>query len=842
MSNSRAFLYNTGATHRGTEKINNVTAGKPTNGIGASGGGIWWRGGPNEDLGYVIAREVTGPRTAGNGIETLPTIEKKISFLRSKFKTDASFLSMVNTQFSQSWTTAQSAKTWLNANGYWTSWPKHDFYLGGDQRSVNPQAVNYIASLNNDSSEDTSFDIGEGFNSSVQTIAIQSDGKILVGGGFTTYKESSCPFMVRLNTDGSIDTSFNTGTGFNNQVETIAIQSDGKILVGGHFGYFGTSPQNYITRLNTDGSVDTSFVTGSGFNNSVFTIAIQSDDKILVSGYFSTFNGSTQNKIVRLNTDGSVDTSFSVGAGPNYYIFDIIQQTDGKILVGGYFTTFNGSTQNCITRLNTDGSVDTSFVTGSGFNSSVQTIDIQSDGKILVGGAFGLYNGSPHQFMARLNTDGSEDSTFNIGTGFNNQIETIAIQSDGKILVGGHFTYVDGSSHNRIMRLNTDGSVDSTLITGNGFDNGVLTIAIQSNGKILAGGYFTAYKGISNIGLCKITDIDLSSTFNTGSGFSNVDAGDYDVRTMAQQADGKMIVGGIFQMYNGSTHNRIVRLNTDGSADSTFVTGSGFNWHVNTIVIQSNGKILVGGEFTTYNGSTHNRIVRLNTDGSVDSTFNSGTGADNDIFTIAIHINGKILIGGKFAYYNEQYVSNITRLIIDGERDINFINETFNGPVKIIAIQSDDKILVGGLFGRYGGNKRSKIARLDSNGQNDYTFQVGQGFNSNVQTIAIQPDGKIIVGGEFTSYNGSTQNRIARLNTTGNPDEYNFSSGTGFNNKVVSIAIQSDGRILIGGWFTKYRGSTRRNLVRLNSNGTTDTSFVIESGFNGTSINSILIK
>ena len=121
MAKTRAFLYNTGATIPGTDKIGDVTAGDPTAGIGASGGGFWWRGGPDEDLGYIIAKTSPGPKTAGGGTEILPGTGLRISFMRSLLKTDASFLNLVNGDLGQSWTTATEAKTWLNANGMWTS-------------------------------------------------------------------------------------------------------------------------------------------------------------------------------------------------------------------------------------------------------------------------------------------------------------------------------------------------------------------------------------------------------------------------------------------------------------------------------------------------------------------------------------------------------------------------------------------------------------------------------------------------------------------------------------------------------------------------------------------------
>jgi uncharacterized delta-60 repeat protein len=256
-----------------------------------------------------------------------------------------------------------------------------------------------------------------------------------------------------LNSDGSLDTTFDIGSGFNGNVFSIALQSDGKILVGGGFTSYDGTTQNYITRLNSDGSLDTTFDIGIGFNSDVRSITIQSDGKILVGGFFTSYDGTTQNRIARLNSDGSLDTTFDIGTGFNFFVISIALQSDGKIVVGGNFASYDGTTQNRIARLNSDGSLDTSFDIGTGLNSNVFPIALQSDGKILVGGFFTSYDGVTQNRITRLNPDGSLDTTFDIGTGFNDSVISIAIQSDGKILVGGNFNIYDDVTQNRITRL-----------------------------------------------------------------------------------------------------------------------------------------------------------------------------------------------------------------------------------------------------------------------------------------------------------------------------------------------------------------------------------------------------
>jgi uncharacterized delta-60 repeat protein len=387
--------------------------------------------------------------------------------------------------------------------------------VGGDFGFFNGATVNNIVRLNSDGTRDTT-NTGTAFNGNVFSIAIQSDGKIVVGGLFTTFNGATVNRIVRLNSDGTIDTAFttNTGTAFNSLfVYSVAIQSDGKIVVGGWFTTFNGATVNRIVRLNADGTRDTAFTTNTGtaFNSTVYSIAIQSDGKIICGGAFTSFNGVTVNRIVRLNSDGTIDTAFTANTNTDYLnnsIYSIAIQSDGKIICGGDFTTFE--TFRYIVRLNTDGTRDTAFTTNTGtaFNSQINEIAIQSDGKIVCGGSFTTFNGVTVNRIVRLNADGTRDTAFttNTGTAFNSTVESIAIQSDGKLVIGGSFTTFNGVTVNRIVRLNSDGTRDTafTTNTGTAFDSFVLPIAVQSDGKIVCGGGFLGYNNINRNRLARI--------------------------------------------------------------------------------------------------------------------------------------------------------------------------------------------------------------------------------------------------------------------------------------------------------------------------------------------------
>ena len=667
---------------------------------------------------------------------------------------------------------------------------------------------------------DIGYGYGDGTNYDVKTMAVQADGKIIIAGNFTQYNTTECNYIARLNADGTLDASFNPGTGANNGIGTIALQPDGKIIIAGFFTSYNGTGRNRIARLNADGSLDASFNPGTGANDWISTTTLQPDGKIIIGGGFISYNGTGRNRIARLNNDGSLDASFNPGTGADDWLWTTALQPNGKIIIGGYFTTYNGTWRSRIARLNPDGTLDTSFNPGDGANQRVATTSLQPNGKVIIGGEFTAYNGTARGHIARLNTDGSLDASFDTGTGATIAVATSTLQPDGKVIIGGHFTLYNGTARNRIARVNADGSLDASFNPGLGANNTVSTMTIQPDGKIIIGGYFNPYPPTGRYIARLNADGSPDATFNPSTG------ADHYVRTSALQPDGKTIIGGVFASYNGVWRNHIARLNTDGSLDTSFNPGTGASDNVVTTTPQPDGKVVIGGYFTSYNGTGRNRIARLNADGSLDAAFDPGTGASSLVQCTALQPNGKVIIAGYFTSYNGIARSRIARLNADGSLDTSFDPVTgTNNPITATALQPDGKIIIGGGFTAYNAAQRNRIARLLANSTLDASFDPGTGADGWVLTTALQTDGKILIGGQFTSYNGVGRNRIARLNADGTLDS-SFNPGAGTNGTSVSIAVlQPDGKIIIGGDFTTCNGTGRNRIARLNADGTLDPSF-----------------
>ncbi len=342
---------------------------------------------------------------------------------------------------------------------------------------------------------DRSFVSAEGADGFIYGLALQADGNLLLGGDFTKINSVNKNRVARLTTAGALDFSFDVGSGPNGSVRSIQVQNDNRILVGGLFTTFNNINRNYITRLNVDGANDPTFNPGAGADNPIYATALQDDSRILVGGDFATFNGVSRRHIARLNTNGVVDVTFDPGIGTDGSIYALAVQPDGKILIAGDFNTYNNQAIKRIARLNSNGALDASFNPGVGANAAIRALCLQSDGKMLIGGLFTNVSGIALSAVARLNSDGTVDSAFHPGAGADNAVYTIALQDDGKIVLGGDFLHFGGINRSRLTRLNPDGTPDPTINIGTGANAFVSSLLVQPDRKIVFVGGFTSFDG-----------------------------------------------------------------------------------------------------------------------------------------------------------------------------------------------------------------------------------------------------------------------------------------------------------------------------------------------------------
>src|ERR1051325_2932600 len=398
----------------------------------------------------------------------------------------------------------------------------------------------------------------------------------------------------------------------NGSVYVVVIQKDGKTLLGGNFTTISSNggdavARNRIARLNPDGTLDTAF--NPNADSSVRAIAVQANGDILVGGSFTSIGGQTRNRIARLNATTGLADSFDPNAmGANAEVYSIAVEPDGKILGGGTFTSIGGQPRNYIARLDGNSGLADSFDPNA--SAAVRTIALQANGKILLGGDFISIGGQKRNHVARL--DGSTGLADSFDPNASGAVCTLALQADGSVLLGGNFTNVGGQARNRIARVApTTGVPDSFDPAAN---NDVTTIAVQADGKIVVGGFFTNIGGEMRKYIARVNAI-------TGLVESIAPNSNGPVLTIALQADGKVVAGGDFTEIRGEVRNRITRLEANGTLDRTLnphmlgLRTSNPNNFVGTSVIQPDGKILIGGRFSSVLGVERNNIARLNADG-----------------------------------------------------------------------------------------------------------------------------------------------------------------------------------------------------------------------------------
>jgi len=360
------------------------------------------------------------------------------------------------------------------------------------------------------------------------------------------------------------------------------------------------------------------------------------------------------------------------------------------------------------------GDLDLSFAPGSGVApglNSLNALVVQENGKLIIGGGFTEYNGTAANHIARINTDGSYDTSYLAGGGF---VVALHLLSDGKLLVGGHFSEFGGLARDQVAKLNADGSIDPTFVPRAGFGGfypEIFTIAAQPDGKIIVGGTFGLTSTNGNIARLH-PDGSLDGTFQANNGGS--------VLALAVQPDGKILLGGTFG---------IRRVNADGTPDASFgpvnvsdrpgIVGS---VSVNAMHLYQDGRILIGGSFARVNGKSRTNLVRLTADGQLDESFDPGTGPDGKINSLLVQTGDQIVVGGSFRNFNAFPRLNLARLLPGGTLDLGFrcdvegkgitnVNSSSLG-VSLLALLPDGKVVIGGNFQTVNGIERRGIARI----------------------------------------------------------------------------------------------------------------------------------
>ncbi len=607
---------------------------------------------------------------------------------------------------------------------------------------------------------------------------IQDDGKIVMIGDFIKIDGHFVSDLVRINSDGTLDQDLDFEI-VGIRIDDLAVQEDGKILLAGAGpGFLGG--ETLLKRLDPDGEDDEGFVPEfQVLGSSLHQVLLLEDGKILVGGL---------NGVERLLPDGKNDESFSIPEIDGR-VNSMKLLPGGDIIIGGFFESINGEPVNSIARLHANGTIDDTFNVGIGPDRPIGEIEIQEDGKIYVVGIFDEFNGDPSEKIIRLNPDGSFDDSFTMGYSAHYSVSQCEIQSDGKLVISGFF----GNSANRIIRLNNDGAVDFSFT--NTVDALVEELVLLDDGKILAGGSFINAGATIQPGFARFfADGSLDTSTN-----ANVE-GLPEINVIEIQDDGKVLVGGEFVKVDGTTAVRIARLNTDGSVDSGFNAGTGADEPVFAIKQQADGKILIGGEFYTIDEASRDGIARLNPDGSLDTEFSPTlvrTGGLSVIYEFILQPDQKIIAAGEFTEVNSVDIDHLARLNHDGSLDATFnTGNVLTFPVRDIEpLENGNFYVVGNLL-----NEHGSFVPLGANANVIAGFGASSlDFASCIETVKAQSDGKFYIGVCANAFDQSEEIKdkiLFRFNADGTLDtSFEMPEGFGF----TDLLLLDDDRILGGG-------------------------------------------
>jgi uncharacterized delta-60 repeat protein len=597
-------------------------------------------------------------------------------------------------------------------------------------------------------------EIGNRFTFGFFAMAVQPDNKLLLG--------IETGEFFRLNADGTLDSTFQPQT--SQVVGAVALQPNGKILV---------APE--LVRLNPDGSKDSSFNSQLGFDSSQ-TVTLQSSGKIVVDVGSAPY-------LKRLNADGSVDPTFVANLPAPVY--SILRLANDALLVRTFQFGPSGETIFSFVRLNSDGSNDAGFHSGSLYESFAA----QSDGKVL--GAF-RDSSSGDYTLGRMNVDGTLDPSFQTDSvgqleNDNDPISAVFVEPDGSILA----IITSTTNGQQVLRFNSTGVLNPESVVPLRISAPVTKLAPQPDGKLLAAGDFNFTDGATTGALIRFgSDGNLDAGFHPPMFAATTTSNDLDLQTNGG------ILCSLLSFESGNAIYFNARLTPSGDVDSTFASGN----LEPVFKVAAGDKIIAGANDLT--------VRLLLSDGKIDSAFaptQTYFGGNFDaIRTFAFQPDAKVVVVGNalFAsgrFHEEPLQAGVVRLHSIGGLDDSFVPPAFplRSRLNCVALQPDGKILLGGRFTLTDGSGIANLIRLNPDGSIDHSFLAVPDYT--VSAILVERTGTILIGGGFSKVNGQPAAGVARLQSTGQLDP-SFTLDTR-GRAVYALALLADGRVAAGGDF-----------------------------------------
>lgn len=741
----------------------------------------------------------------------------------------------------------------------------------------------------------------------VRRIECLAGGQVLIAGIFARVNGSLRPGLARLNEDGSLDEGFVPPNPVGGGLLTGTAGPEGAVYVTGMFTELGGVPANRLARLNSDGTVDITFQSPFAATNTLSVACVQEDGKVIVAGSFTNIAGVIANNVARLNIDGSVDASFRSGLIPHERVRRSVLQADGRLVaaVSMVAGTEMTTTPIRVVRFERDGSLDPAFrVTldsaGLVYTSAVHDMQLQADGKILVSGTFLRVNGVPRAKLVRLESDGTVDYCFDVPLSAEWLPLTIAQDAEDGILVGGMFGGVLGTWRPNLIRLlpsagcepgvigmavnslivredarrvmvpvvraggadqeeavtyetrerTAQGGIDyesksGTLVFGRGERSHAIEVVLMHEHLepgprefevVLTGGP-SSLGGLTN---CIITVVDAPSGSAGAADKNFVVEVDGPVRVIVPLTDGGAFIAGGFTNVNGELSPGLARLSADGSKAEGFVRTMPLDGVVKSMALDGAGGVLIVGTFRHVDGVLRPGMARLGADGALDPAFHpfaawptNLAGAVVQMDAVCVLQDGSIICGGTVPTGDDSVRRNLFKMTGAG-----VLEAGFDERMPSLVVVSRLTALADGHFLVCGHGLGNSLVSIQGDGTIAPSFvsppdlQVVSYFEDGLD---VMPDGRVIIAGGI-SLSAQLPERpcLWRLNPDGSRDQGFVPTtefglmGTLINAELLSAG--SDGRVLMHGTFASSAG-TVQTLMSVHADGTPDWSFDSGTGF-----------
>ena len=687
-----------------------------------------------------------------------------------------------------------------------------------------------ISILSNAQNLDLDFNPSFNLPSSITSVIELDDGRLIIGGGFTNINGSRQNSIAFLNSDGSLDENTNLGQGLKGVIIEMLLTSDGKIIVGGSFSSYQGDPINNIVKINPNGTVDTTFKMGVGFDNIVYDMIELSDGGFLISGAFKNYNGTPVNRLAKLSSNGELDTTFNQGQtglemgvsltrplvkiGPNRILFGI-----------GDFSTYNGIMEPIIS-IDENGRVNDDFHFEGGDETilGIQDMVLRSNNQVSV------LTISTNTQLINISLQGAISNIIQRENSFSPSVRTISEEDEfGNIYFGGGANFSGGGSghpFNPIYQYRLSGQF-SRQHTGGGADNVISFIHVLRDNSVLISGPFKQIQFVDKLGIAKLEGENLDNSFEAKILNRGTATG------IAFQADGKILVSGAFFDVNGNVIKHIARIFADGSYDESFQQDIIIDkFPIVDMTLQADDKLIVG---TSVDRGNDRSIHRLNPDGSTDESFNFPTTELRISGSVFSHINslpnGRIVATGRTIPIMPIPVGEQRNGILwinrDGSIDRDFTNAFTADNIDEVLSCSDSSMLITGNAISFLGSPFSDIIKLTAQEELDDNFAL-LSFRANdrvgdIQEIDVETNGNILVGGMFDTLNNiPVSNSFISLlpNGTINEDSGINEGFTKKNGRLVQIhALKalSNGWTVVAGDFDNYQSLPVSSVVILDA-------------------------